>query len=440
MSAGGPAKARRVSRRAVAALFLERQHLDRPRARRLTTASLARFVEDAGGLQLDTINVVDRAHYLTLWSRFGPYDRAALDRMVYRRRTLFEYWAHAACLVPASHGPAWRRVMLEYATRPRHGAWQRWVKKNRAVIAHVLEQIRARGPLSNADFEHDRRGRRAGWWEWKPQTHALHYLWMSGQIAVHSRAHFQKRYDLAERVLPELFAAEPPEAEAFRRWHVRRSLRAMGAATESDLRMYLTFPGITIAERRRTLEAMVRDGEVVEVALDDGRGSRAERWLALSDDLPALAGAARRRAASRGTALLSPFDSLLWYRERVRRLFGYDYKIEVYVPAPRRRHGYYSLPILHDGHLIGRLDPKTWREQRRLEVRASHFEPWFASGSPPPAAAWGRVDRDAALCGLSEALVSLGTFVGADHVTLERVSPSSLAAPLKRALRAAPGR
>jgi uncharacterized protein YcaQ len=430
----------KVSRRAVTALFLERQHLDRPRRRRLTAAHLTRFVEDAGGLQLDTINVVERAHHLTLWSRFGPYDRGALDRLIYRRRALFEYWAHAACLVPASHGAAWRRVMIEYGIRPRPG-WHRWVKKNRAVIEHVLEQIRSRGPLSNADFEHEHRGRRAGWWAWKPQAHALHYLWMTGQIAVHSRAHFQKLYDLAERVLPELFAAEPPEPETFRRWHLRQSLRAMGAATETDLRMYLTFPGITIAERRRTLAAMVREGEVVEIGVDgDGRRSKPERWLALSEDLPALARAGRRRAASRGTTLLSPFDSLLWHRERVRRLFGYDYKIEVYVPAPRRRHGYYSLPILHDGHLIGRLDPKTWREERRLEVRRVHFEPWFASGSPPPAAAWGRVERDAALGGLAGALVSLGTFVGAGRVTVGRVSPPALAAPLQRALRATQGR
>jgi hypothetical protein len=401
----------------------------------LTAANLTRFVEDAGGLQLDTINVVDRAHHLTLWSRFGVYDRAALDRLIYRRKALFEYWAHAACLVPASHGAAWRRVMMEYGARPH--SWRRSVRRNQAVLEHVLEEIRARGPLSSADFEHDRRGRSSGWWDRKPQTRALDYLWMTGRLAVHSRAHFQKRYDLLERVLPDLVRAEPPETEVFRRWHLRQSLRAMGAATESDLRMYLTFPGITIAERRHTLKAMLREGSVREVAVADaGRGRpKADRWLALAEDLPALARAGRRRVASRGTTLLSPFDSLLWHRERVRRLFGYDYKIEVYVPAARRRHGYYSLPILHDGHLIGRVDPKSWREERRLEVRSVHFEPWFAAGSPPPAAAWGHMDREAALDGVGAALVSLADFVGADRVTLGRVSPPTLAALLGRALR-----
>jgi len=213
----------------------------------------------------------------------------------------------------------------------------------------------------------------------------------------------------------------------------------MGAATETDLRMYLTFPGIPIAERRRTLEAMRGDGEVVDVEIADPapRGPKRDRWLILRDDLPALERAARRRSASQGTALLSPFDSLLWHRERVRELFGYDYKIEVYVPAPQRRHGYYSLPILHDGHLIGRLDPKTWREQRRLEVRSVHFEPWFVKGQPAPVGAR-RVGRDAALAGVAQALGSLALFVGAERVTLGRVSPSILASPLRRALASSP--
>jgi uncharacterized protein YcaQ len=427
-----------VPRRAVAALFLERQHLDRPRGRRLTAASLTRFVEDAGGLQLDTINVVDRAHYLTLWSRFGPYPRHTLDRLVYGRRTLFEYWAHAACLVPMSHLPHWRHMMQIFGTRPLDAHWRRWLRRGRPVLEAVLDAIRERGPLANADFEHDRKGRPSGWWDRKPQAHALDYLWMTGRLAVHSRTHFQKRYDLAERVVPELLGVEPPDGDAFRRWHTRQSLRAMGAATETDLRMYLTFPRIPITERRRTLEAMRRDGEVVEVEVADLAPHRPQRgpWLMLRDDLPALERAARRRSASKGTALLSPFDSLLWHRERVGALFGYDYKIEVYVPASQRRHGYYSLPILHDGHLIGRLDPKTWREERRLEVRRVHFEPWFVKGQPAPGG--GPVDRDAALTGVAEALGSLALFVGADRVTLGRVSPAVLRSPLRRALKSMP--
>jgi len=419
-----------VSRRAVAALFLARQHLGRPRTRRLSARSLVAFVEDVGGLQLDSINVVERAHQLTLWSRFGPYSRAALERIAYRRRLLFEYWAHAACLVPTSHFPAWRRAMLDYSVRSR--AWGDWLRTNRRALRAVEEAIVATGPLGNAAFRHRRPpGSASGWWNWSPAAHALDYLWMSGRTLVHSRTHFQKRFDLAERVLPEALAREPLSPEAFHRWHLRTSLRAMGAATEADLRMYLSYPRSATAGRRAALREALAAGEVVALRVE---GERA-RHLALTEDLPALAAAERRRRPARGTTLLSPFDSFLWYRDRTRRLFGYDYTLEVYTPGHRRVHGYYSLPIFHDGQLIGRLDPKTHRAEKRLEVKAVHFEPWFAKGVLPPAASWGAVDRDRALAGTADALRSLATFVGADEVTLGRVSPRALAAPLRRALR-----
>jgi uncharacterized protein len=171
---------RRVTLRAVTGLFLERQHLARPHAATLTAPRLRRFVEDVGGIQLDSINVLDRAHYLTVWSRFGPYDRAWLDRQVYRRRLLFEYWAHAACLVPTSLLPGWRRAMLDYD--PRHMGWQRWLKKNTKVLAAVLAAIAAKGPMASGDFEGERRS--GGWWSWGPARHALHHLWMTGSLTV----------------------------------------------------------------------------------------------------------------------------------------------------------------------------------------------------------------------------------------------------------------
>jgi uncharacterized protein YcaQ len=415
--------------RAVAALFLERQHLQRPRARRLTPRRLVRFVEDTGGLQLDSINVLDRAHYLTVWSRFGPYDRARLDRLVYRRRLLFEYWAHAACLVPASHLGPWRRAMLDYQLR--HTGWSSWLRRHRRTLDLVAAAIRANGPAGSADFAHRRAGGRGGWWSWKPAQHALHYLWMTGALAVHSRPNFQKRYDLSERVLPAWGGVEPVSTEAFRAWHVERSLHAMGAATDADLARYLTFPRMGPGVRRAAVHRLVQAGEVVEVAVEGAPG----RWLALARDLPALERAARRREGSRGTTLLAPFDSFLWHRERVARLHGFAYRIEVYTPGPERVHGYYTLPILHEGQLIGRVDAKAHRAERRLAVRGVHFERWFASTGEPPAAAWGRVDRDAALAGVADAVWSLARFAGADGVELGRVVPGRLRVPLARALR-----
>ena len=420
------ASARTVPREAIAALFIERQWLDRPRARRLTAATLTGFAERTGGVQIDTI--IDRAHYLTLWSRFGPYDRARLDRLIYRRRTLFEYWSHAACFVPRTHAPQWRRAMVDYGTQ--HTGWS-GLKKNDRVLRQVEEAVRASGPLGNSDFQHPRPAGGSGWWGWKPSAHALHYLWMTGRLLVSERVNFQKRLDLAERVLPELGSLEPLPWPEFLRWHVRQSLKAMGAATETDLRMYLSFPRVPVAARRQALASLLDDGEVVEVAVAGDRG----RWFARTADLAPLAAAARRRRPARGTTLLSPFDSFLWHRDRVNRLFGFDYRVEVYTPGHKRVHGYYSLPIYHDGLLVGRLDAKNHREPRLLEVRNVHFEPWFARGANPPAAAWGTPDRDAALAGVADAVGSLTRFVGAERVTLGRVYPAKLAAEMNRALR-----
>jgi uncharacterized protein YcaQ len=417
--------------RAVAALFLERQHLERPRGRPFSAEAVVRLAADTGGLQIDSINVLDRAHYLTVWSRFGAYDRRALDRLVYDRRELFEYWAHAACIVPTEHFASWRRAMLDYSTKSR--GWSDWLQRNRAVLRAVERAIRAGGPLGSADFTHRRpTGAGQGWWNWKPTTHALDYLWMSGRLLVHSRTNFQKRFDLAERVMPEALAGAPLDRRAFHGWHLTRSLRALGAATEMDLRMYLTFPRVGAAERRRWLRSLLRSGAVREIAVEEPSGRRGTRWFALAEDLPALAAAADRAAGAEGTTLLCPFDSFLWHRERAQRLFGFAYRIEVYTPGPKRTHGYYSLPIFHDGQLIGRLDPKVHRGERRLEIRHVHLEPWFATGRPAPAVSWGTLDRDRALAGLADALRSLATFAGADQVSVGRVSPARFRPPLRR--------
>ena len=416
---------------AVRALFLHRQHLGRPRAHRLTPHRLTRFVEDVGGLQMDSINVVERAHYLTVWSRFGPYERARLDRLVYRRRLFLEYWAHAACLVPVSMLPWWRRAMLDY--RVRHTGWSGWLRKNNRLLGTVTDLIRAGGPMGHAELEGRRpaRGRR-GWWDWRPVQHALHYLWMTGVLTIHSRRHFQKRFDLLERVLPAGVTAEAVSAEAFLRWHIERSLHAMGAAVELDLTHYLTYPRGATSARRAVLRTMIAEGLVTEIAVE---GSTA-RWLALTRDLPALGRAGRLPAVSHGTTLLAPFDSLLWYRDRVSRVFGFDYRIEVYTPGPKRIHGYYTLPILHDGQLVGRLDAKAHRGEHHLEVRHVHLEPWAARGQTPPRGG-PALDRDGMLAGIAEAARSLARFVDAERITVARVTPGRLRGPFARALREA---
>ncbi len=172
---------------------------------------------------------------------------------------------------------------------------------------------------------------------------------------------------------------------------------------------------------------------MAELALEGDRG----RWYARAEDLPALAAAGRKRAPSRGTTLLAPFDSFLWHRERTKKLYGYDYRIEVYTPGHKRTFGYYALPLFLDGQLIGKADTKNHREEERLEVRNVHFEPWVLSGKEPPAAAWQRITLDDGIGALAESLRSLAEFLGAGRITVTSPTPSKLAAPLRRALVAA---
>lgn len=417
------------SRRAAAALFLARQRLDRPRARRLTARALADFAGTTCGLQIDSVNVLERAHLLTLWSRFGAFDRAAFDRLVYRRRVLFEYLSHVACFVDTRDLPLWRSIMDQVPERFR--LRHRYPGRQRAFVERVEREVAGRAPLGNSGFEPPRGHKGGGWWTWKPATHALDYLWKAGRIAVHSRRNFEKLYAPMAQVLPQAAATTPlPPGEAANE-RVLRSLRALGAATLDDLGAYWTWPRPFAPGLRPTLAALARDGRVTEVAIE----GEPRRWFARTEDLPALALAERSRRPSRGTTLLCPFDSFLWHRERVLRLWGFHYRIEIYVPGHRRTHGYYVLPVLHEGQLVGRVDPKLHRERGALEARRVGFEPWFAAGSPPPGAAWGPLDRDAAIQGVAESLRSLARFTGAKRVELGRVTPAGFRAPLARALR-----
>jgi uncharacterized protein YcaQ len=231
------------------------------------------------------------------------------------------------------------------------------------------------------------------------------------------------------RVLPTFAGTPSLPLEQAMRERLLRSLAAMGAASGDDLARYWTWPQWKAPAQRTTLRSLVSEGLVCEVAVEGDQRA----WYARTEDVPALRRADRKRVPSRGTTLLCPFDSLLWYRERVHQLWGFFYRIEIYVPGHKREHGYYSLPLLHDGQLIGRVDLKTHREAGVLEARHVHFESWFAAGKPAPRADWGDVDRDAAFAGLADALRSLAPHVGVERVKLGRVTPAKFKPTLSRA-------
>ena len=381
----------------VTRLWLERQGLLAPRGAPLTRRALVDHLEVTGGLQLDSINVLDRAHYLTIWSRFGAYDRDRLDRWIHDERAGFEYWAHEASVLPLSHLPLARRRMRRFPPKTWTArSWWDIYRTSTASKRRVLRRLRTEGPLESGDF--DRRpddgpvAAGGGMPLSKEDARSLKLLWHAGKVAVRGRRHFRCIYDLADRVYPDGPVATTAEYEDS--W-LLRGLRGNGVASERQLVNYITGPALDQAARRRVIARNLRTKTIVEVRIAGLRGP----CYALPGDLDAL----DRIEEPAGTTLLSPFDSLLWQRERAEALTGFRYRVEIYVPAAKREFGYYVLPILHDGRLVGRLEPKLHRDRAILEVRNE----WMEAGVRRDR----RLDR-----ALDEALDSLREFVGADRV------------------------
>jgi len=383
-------------------------------------------IERLGALQIDTISVVERTQYLVLWSRLGPYPRDALDGLLYPQRETFEYWSHAASIVPMADYRYYRPKMLRHHEHMWSGNRQ-WLEQNPAVLRETLQAIRERGPLGSSDFERPPDKERTGPWDWfgpKDSRRALEILWTMGDLMVHSRRAGQKVYDLRERVLAEAFGGDiPPDddlpsTDEVTRYFVRRTLRALGIVTPSWLWDYFRLSPPAEGARSKRVAALAllnrlrEEGEVVQATVD-GLGEPAFVTRAALLDLERL----RSGVTPERTTLLSPFDSLIWDRTRARTLFDYEVCFEAYVPPPKRRYGYYCLSILHQGRLAGRLDPKMDRATRRLIVRALYLEPGVA------------VD-DSLLDGVAGALRSLARFLGAGTVIVERADPAILAPAL----------
>lgn len=318
-------------------------------------------VERLGVVQIDSVNVVVRSHYLPLFSRLGGYDRKLLERLAWdtRARKLFEYWGHEASLIPVQRQPLfrWRMARAERG----EGTWGRVASIAREkpdFVRAIMREVEQRGPLGSGDIaEHRSTG--GGWWGWSDVKIALEFLFWSGAVTTAGRRNFERLYDLTERVLPPAILALPtPSEDAAKRELVRLAARALGIATRLDLRDYFRL-GVDANAR---IDELVEQGDLVAVAVD---GWKQQAYLDRDAVTP------RRISA---TALLSPFDSLVWERARDRRLFGFDYRIEIYTPASKRVHGYYVLPFLHGDRLAARVDVKARREEGVLDAIAIHYE------------------------------------------------------------------
>ena len=365
--------------------------------------AVRRLIDRVGLVQIDSVNVLQRAHYLPLFSRAGPYDTALLDRSAhYAPRRLFEYWGHEASLLPVSTQPLlrWR---MERAGDDAWGGMRRIQQERPELVAEVLEEVRASGPVAASEvLEHERPAKTGPWWGWSDVKRAFEWLFWSGQITSARRRGFERLYDLPERVLPpEVIATPTPSLEDAQRELVRIASRAMGVAAEKDLRDYFRLP---VADARERIAELVEAGELWPVEV--------EGWTVPGYVHPE----ARLPRSVHARALVGPFDSLVWERPRVERIFGFRYRIEIYVPKPKRIHGYYVLPFLLGDRLVARVDLKADRAEGVLRVQASHAEP----GAPPETAAE-----------LAAELESMASWLGLGGVAVQ--PQGDLAAPLAAA-------
>ena len=333
---------------------------------------LRRTLEQLGLFQIDSVNVLARAHYLPAFSRLGDYDRALLDRAAWgprRERRMWEYWAHEASVLPLDLHPLlrWRMAKADRGEIG-WGALRAYAGPRRGEAMALLDRIRDHGPIAASDLEGERGP--GGWWGWSEGKRALEWLFWAGHLTTSTRrGGFERVYDVPERVLPAAVLAlpTPPPAMA-QQALVERAARALGVATPAELRDYFRLkPG----EAAPAIAALASEGVLLPVTVP---GYARQAWLHRN---------ARRPRALAARALLAPFDPLVWERGRTERLFGFHYRLEIYTPADKRRHGYYVLPFLLGDRLVARADLKADRAAGRLLVQAVHLEPDAPADTTP---------------------------------------------------------
>jgi len=391
-------KRQKVSASAARRIALAAQGFASERPEKATNlGQVRRTIDRLGLLQIDSVNVLARAHYLPLFSRLGDYDSEHLDALAWgrkSRRGLFEFWAHEASLLPLDAHPLWRWRMERAAKNAGDGKGKLhlFAREKKKFIDDVRRQLRDRGPLAASDLESNTR-KTGPWWGWSDAKFAMEWLFFAGEVTTATRrGAFERVYDLTERVLPAHVLALPtPSAEEAQRELLRRSARALGIATETDLRDYYR---LGVADTKARLAELVEAGELLPVTVEGWKKSGY------------LDPAARQPRYVEGRALLAPFDPLIWERERTHRLFDFHYRIEIYTPIAKRKHGYYVLPFLLGDKLVARVDLKSDRANGKLLVHAAHLEP--------------AADANVAAGPLREELRLMANWLGLEDVSLPR--------------------
>lgn len=402
-------------------LHLAAQGLAAPPRRRARKADVLEAIARMRVLQIDTIHVVARSPYLVLFSRLGAYRQQWLDELL-ADGAIFECWAHEACFAPFADY-ALHREQSRHDARLKHWAMriaERARRDHADGMQALLAHVRANGAVRSSDFER-KDGGGGGWWGWKNEKRWLEALFALGELMIARRERFQRVYDLSERVLANArrhasFDEAALPREALERAFVLGAVRALGLTQARWINDYFRGGGKL---KDAALDALVERGDLLRVAVD---GWKAPAYVH-PDHAEALARAAAGRLRATRTTLLSPFDPVVWDRERAATLFGFDYRIECYTPAPKRRWGYYVLPILHRGRLVGRLDAKAHRGDGLFEVKALFLED-------------GVVPDEALAMAIARAIAECANWHATPRVAVARCEPRGFAALLRRALRA----
>ncbi|HIP79145.1 MAG TPA: winged helix-turn-helix domain-containing protein [Kiloniellaceae bacterium] len=362
---------RLIDTRSARRLFLQRQGLCESPYRKIGHEDLLALIDRLGFVQVDSIQTVERAHHMILFARNQTYRHRQLSRLVEKDAALFENWTHDASLIPSRYFPYWKRRFAQRSEQLR----ARWGKNRRGnfekELEAVLGHIEDHGPAMARDLggEDTKKPKGSnGWWDWHPSKTALEYLWHSGRLAVSARSGFQKVYDLTERVIPEPHRSGSPSEAEIIDWACRSALERLGLATSGEIAAFWDL--VTPEEAKAWCRAQSgKDLEEVLVADTKGGRPRAAYCSAAADPLQDLPEPPKR------LRVLSPFDPLIRDRKRCERLFGFHYRIEVFVPAAKRRYGYYVFPLLEGDRMIGRIDMKHERESATLRVKGLWLEP-----------------------------------------------------------------
>ncbi len=376
-------------------LFLDRHALAEAPSGPAQGADLAALIDRIGFVQVDSINTVARAHDMILWSRRRAYRPDTLKRLLETDRALFEHWTHDASILPVHLHPFWQHRFQRDALRLRAN-WKTWFRDGyEAQFDTILNRIAKDGPVTTAEVGVGEARGKGGWWDWHPSKTALEWLWRTGALAITRRDGFRKVYDLTERVIPAAHRSAPPDEAALVDWACRSALDRLGFASEAELRGY--WHCLRPDEVKGWVAAARKRGEVVDIAVTgaDGTLRRALAWPETLAEIPPEPPARLR--------ILSPFDPALRDRDRIEHLFGFHYRIEVFVPEAKRRFGYYVFPVLEAASIIGRIDAKAFRDDKTLRVRAFWPEPGVSTGKQRLA----RLDAE---------LHRLAAFAGCDRV------------------------